>query len=612
MNWLFFAILAYFIAAIVSVLDKVILNVAIPKPLTYAAWVGIFGIYGLILVPFGFHLGPLIQAPILLFLSVGSGAIFIFGLYFLFSAISLNEVSRIGPLFGALTAIWTLIFSRLLLAERLDNIHLIAFFLLLFGGIVISLKFQDIKSLSPKSVILSLVGSALFAFSFVLIKIAYERTEFLNAFVMGRMGEVLAGILLFCFSFEKHQAETRYYLRSLPKKSLGLFVANKTLAGVFFLLQNYAVFLGSAALVQALSGLRYAFLLLLTMFLSFRFPRLLFEKISCKAIAVKAVAIALIILGLTLLAFSERPADLAPGLKTFGVTFSKKAAIALGLDWQKTYLAVLDELGAKKLRLAVYWDELEGESGQYDFSDLDWQVNEAEKRRAKIILAVGERLPRWPECHIPKWAENLPEKERQLKILDYIEVVVKRYKKSPIIEYWQVENEPFLPRFGICPAFDSQFLDEELALVRALDERPVIVSDSGELSVWLAAARRADVFGTTMYRTIWSPKLPGDGYLDYPLPPSFFHLKANLIKYFAGAKDIIVVELQAEPWGPKAVWEMSPAERDVSLSSRQFKENIAYAREVGFKEAYLWGAEWWYWEKLNGRPEFWELAKTLF
>ncbi|MBI4991599.1 MAG: beta-galactosidase [Candidatus Harrisonbacteria bacterium] len=326
---------------------------------------------------------------------------------------------------------------------------------------------------------------------------------------------------------------------------------------------------------------------------------------------IKGAAILLIVSWLIILFFIQKPADLTPGLKTFGVTFSKQAAESFGLDWQEAFRAILDDLGAKNLRLSVYWTETEPSEGQYDFSILDWQLKEAERRGVKIIVAVGQRLPRWPECHIPDWAKNLPTEERRERLLKLIDVVVNRYKSLSAIKYWQVENEPFLIGFGECLPFDKKFLDKEIAFVRSLDSRLIIVSDSGELSLWLQAARRADIFGTTMYRSVWSNKIPG-GYLRYPLPPSFFYLKANLIKYFASTKNIIVTELQAEPWGPKQIKEMAPMERDTSLSLEKFKANIEYARQVGFREAYLWGAEWWLWEKMSGRPEFWEYAKSLF
>lgn len=321
---------------------------------------------------------------------------------------------------------------------------------------------------------------------------------------------------------------------------------------------------------------------------------------------------AFLIIAVVLIFIFGLRADLAPGLENFGVTFSRLATADFGLDWKKTYSDILDDLKVRNLRLAAYWTEIEKGQGQYSFADLDWQVAEAEKRGAKIILAIGQRLPRWPECHIPEWAENLPEKERQERLLKVIELIVNRYKSLSAVRYWQVENEPFLATFGHCPPLDKNLLDKELALVRSLDSRPVIVTDSGELNLWLEAAKRADIFGTTMYRIIWSPQIPGGGYFQYPFPSVFYRFKAVLVKYFAGAKDIVGVELQAEPWGPKPIREMLPEERDKSLSLEQFKNNIEYAKAVGFREQYLWGVEWWYWEKLNGRPEFWEYAKTLF
>lgn len=611
MSWLFYAILAYFIAAVVSALDKVILTRAIPSPRLYAAWVGIFGVYGLLLIPFGFRLSPLIQAPALLLMSLASGAVFVVGLYFLYSAIQRSEVSRISPLFGALVTIFTLIVSSIFLVERLDNLEIFAFLLLLAGGALISIKILDLKSLNKDVVIFSGIGAFLFAASFVLIKSVYLRTEFLNGFVAGRAGEVLAGILFLLSARNKEVLSIRTYLRSISNQSAGLFLLNKSLAGVFFLLQNYAVFLGSVVLVQALSGIQYVFLIFLAAFLSFKYPAILVEKFTKKSILVKAVSITLISFGLLVLAFREKPTDLAPGLRDFGVTFSKFRAEEFGLDWQRAYIAMLDDLGARKIRLSAYWTDLEPKRDAISFLNLDWQIAEAERRDAEIILAVGQRLPRWPECHIPDWAWDLPEEERQRELLEIVKQTIIRYRDNPRIKYWQVENEPFLPGFGICPPFNKEFLDEEIELVKSLDRRPIIVSDSGELSIWLQAARRADIFGTTMYRIIWSDRLPGSGYLRYPVPPSFFHAKANLIKYFAGTKDIIVTELQAEPWGPKMAYEMPVSERDKSLSFEQFQDNIAYAREVGFRESYLWGVEWWLWERDNGRPEFWEYAKTL-
>lgn len=303
---------------------------------------------------------------------------------------------------------------------------------------------------------------------------------------------------------------------------------------------------------------------------------------------------------------------------SFGVTFSSKFAKQMGLDWKETYLAVLNDMGAKNLRIPVYWDEVEKEEGKYFFEDTDWMINEAEKRGVKIILVLGRKLPRWPECFEPEWVQNQKssldfaqdKNIKNQKLLNYISEVIKKYKNSQAVWAWQVENEPFLPKFGECPKFDRKFLDEEIDLVKSLDTKPVIISDSGELSVWFEAARRADVLGTTMYRIVWDKRF---GYIKYPIPAAYFRIKTNLVKLFTGIKKIIVVELQAEPWGPKMLYESSLEEQEKSMNFEQFRKNIEYARETKFSEYYLWGAEWWYWLKeKHNKPEIWDEAKKLF
>jgi hypothetical protein len=137
------------------------------------------------------------------------------------------------------------------------------------------------------------------------------------------------------------------------------------------------------------------------------------------------------------------------------------------------------------------------------------------------------------------------------------------------------------------------------------------VTDSGELSVWFLAAKRADIFGATMYRDTFSKWL--DSYIHYPITPSFFRVKRNLASLIAHPDKWIVIELQAEPWSKQAFQDVSQEERDITMSPEKFDEIIEFARLTGFKEYYLWGVEWWYWEKTkHDRPVFWDKAKLLF
>ncbi|NTW22461.1 hypothetical protein HGA34_02855 [Candidatus Falkowbacteria bacterium] len=297
---------------------------------------------------------------------------------------------------------------------------------------------------------------------------------------------------------------------------------------------------------------------------------------------------------------------------SYGATFSPKHARALGLDWQKTFLAANDDLKIKNWRLSAYWDEVEPANGQSSWEELDWLLDQSGSRSNNVILAVGARLPRWPECHLPDWTKGLTKSEREEKILNYIAQVVNRYKDNPSIVAWQVENEPFLSHFGECPELDPDFLDQEIALVRHMvPGKPIVVTDSGELSFWIPAARRADIFGTTMYRDTYSSFL--NSYVHYPITPGFFRAKRNLASLFAKPKNWIVIELQAEPWAPVPYQNVSQAERDKTMSPQKFTEILDFAQQAGFREFYLWGVEWWYWEKTtNNRPDFWQEAKALY
>lgn len=292
-----------------------------------------------------------------------------------------------------------------------------------------------------------------------------------------------------------------------------------------------------------------------------------------------------------------------------GVTFSMRYASDIGLDWRAAYVATLDDLGAKKIRIPAYWDLVEPQDGKYDFADLDWQIEEAEKRNAEIILAVGQKVPRWPECFVPEYLKN-DDTKRKEKLVEFVHVVVERYKNAKAVKYWQIENEPFL-KFGVCPDLDATLLDREIAEARKTDpSRKIIVTDSGELSLWAQAASRADIFGTTMYRTIYSAKY---GFYTYPIGPRFFQFKYWMNKFFVGQDNAIVIELQAEPW--IAGWTTNqPLEKQFeSMNVSKLQENVTFAKQVGFPEIYLWGVEWWYWLKIHqNHPELWDTAKTLF
>lgn len=296
----------------------------------------------------------------------------------------------------------------------------------------------------------------------------------------------------------------------------------------------------------------------------------------------------------------------------YGMSFNTMYARELGLDWQDTYDAILDDLGVRHLRLAAHWPMTEPSPGNYNFAELDYQIDRAEEVGAEVILAVGRRLPRWPECHIPQWARQLPWEEKQEHVSSYIEQVVERYKDRSHITYWQVENEPFLEVFAFehCGPLDEDFLYQEIDLVRSLDSsRPILVTDSGNLGLWSGAYQAGDVFGTSVYIHFWNPEL---GQFRTVLPPFVYRVKDRVMRLLYGAQETMLIELAAEPWLLEPIVDVPLSVQFQRMDLRKIQDSVDYAKRTRYEKQYLWGGEWWYWLQLQGETEIWEWAQTLY
>ncbi len=299
-----------------------------------------------------------------------------------------------------------------------------------------------------------------------------------------------------------------------------------------------------------------------------------------------------------------------PSLPTkFGVTFSTKYSKELGLDWRAVYVATLDDLAVKHYRIPVYWDEVESVQGEYELDDIRWMLNEAEGRDAKVTLAIGNRVPRWPECHPPDWTTNLPPQQFEQAETKLVERLVDEFKGHPALKRWQVENEPLFDVFGECAPSNEDHLRSLVKRVQELDPaHPVMITDSGELSSWFTTAGIGDVLGISMYRVTWNSFW---GYFYYPLPPSHYTAKARLIKPLVD--EIIISELQVEPWPPGPITITPLEEQFRSMSPERVLSNVDYARRTGFREVLLWGVEWWYWlREIHGDSRLWEAGRTVF
>lgn len=327
----------------------------------------------------------------------------------------------------------------------------------------------------------------------------------------------------------------------------------------------------------------------------------------------KKILLGLLVLFLLALAFGYYLAyKPVPETITYGMSFSTPYARELGLNWREAYDAQLNDLKIRHLRLAAHWPMVEPRDGDYNFVELDYQIRRAEEVGAEVVLAVGRRLPRWPECHIPDWVRDEEVQVQREQLLAYIEEVVNRYKDSPAVKTWQVENEPYLKVFAFehCGELDQELLDAEIALVRELDpSRPILVTDSGNLGTWKGAYERGDLFGTSVYVYFWNPEL---GQFRTVLPPFAYRVKEKLISLVYGKKPTVLIELSAEPWLIAPVIETDIDIQFTRMDVHKFNDILSYARDTRYDKQYLWGGEWWYWLKLRGHPEMWERGRLLY
>jgi len=299
---------------------------------------------------------------------------------------------------------------------------------------------------------------------------------------------------------------------------------------------------------------------------------------------------------------------------TYGATFIPDYAESLGLNPKQTMTALLN-IGVRQFRLTSYWSDIQPTKGTYNFSMLDWEFNQANKYHAKIILTVGLRQPRWPECHPPNWintSAKLSSWEPQL--FTFMSKVINRYKNNPALEAWQLENEYFLKGFGDCTNYSRSRLVSEYALLQTLDpHHPIIVGRSNNALGFPIGKPQPDFFGISVYKRVWNTHFV-QRYLEYPFPGWFYGFLAGTQKIYSG-KNMIIDELQAEAWPPngQSITTTPLKIQDESMNSTRLKNRFLYAKKTGMKDAILWGAEYWYYRKeILHDPGMWNVAKEEF
>lgn len=304
MSFILLALVAHFGNGLVFIVDKGLLSAGgkISEPLRLAFYSGLVSAAAIVLLPFAW------AAPngFVLTWSTVAGCLFIAALWFFFSALKDDEPSRVVPLIGSAVPLWTLLIATTLLGESLSGRHLLAICFLVGGGLVLSLRLRQARGLSGKTIGHIVLGGAAFAAYFVVVKYIYDNfTPFLAAFAYSRVmvgvaALVVLGPLVLWASPAQRRKKVSQGRRNQSFTAVAFF-GSKVLSTGAFLLQNYAISIGSVTIVNALQGTQYLFVLLLAAAVSIWFPKLFKEELTRVALSQKLSGIILVSIGLGLL-----------------------------------------------------------------------------------------------------------------------------------------------------------------------------------------------------------------------------------------------------------------------------------------------------------------------
>lgn len=294
MNWLFFALLAPLIYAIVVDIDKFILEKQIPDyrglPIYSAIMAGIFGSFLWVINGF----------PVLNFqdtvLVLTTGMLTLWGSAFYFKALSSQEASNITILFQS-QPVMTLILAYLFLRETITGFQFLGFFLILAATIGISINKKQSRFKLSSALVLILLSNLFWAISSVVFKFVSETSSFSKMISYESWGLALGGLILYTF-FPSFSRAFKGIQKSLPKTILTLIFFNEGgfLIGRFF--GYLAISLGPVSLVNVVGGTQVFFSILFGYLLTKIAPKVFKENISSESLSKKIFLAGAVLLGL--------------------------------------------------------------------------------------------------------------------------------------------------------------------------------------------------------------------------------------------------------------------------------------------------------------------------
>ena len=311
------------------------------------------------------------------------------------------------------------------------------------------------------------------------------------------------------------------------------------------------------------------------------------------------------------------PASTAPP-PLAGFSFSPITSQDADRDPAQDLARLLDATNPDLVRLPVYWELVQPTPRTLDFSSVDSLLdvvarhNATAERQTRVVLTIGARNFLYPELHQPAWAGERSQPwigiaQSRFAYRRYFDTSIKRYRSSPLLYAWQVENEP-LDVVSNELTGDDQISREQLAWeiaeVHRLDPwhkaatttyngvnttvdmlellAPQLVTHMGTVGHPEAALQVGDALGLDVY--VDGPSVPLRDLTSVDLRSKW---KQQTVSFWAGrahamGKDVWLAEMQAQPWDSSGTF----APEDLVESAIDY-------RQEPLQVVLMWGVETW-------------------
>lgn len=308
MTWIILATVAQFLNAAVAVVDKYLVTDErrMPRPFVYAYYTCLATAFWLLIYPLGFipffaDLGTpsllRVQLPTLevVALSFFSAYTFFMAIVSLYGSLKRAETSDVMPVVGAVSAIVSFGLSYLFLDASYSHNYIWGVVLLATGTFAVSsLRF------SANIALASIHSGLFFALHYIAMKGIFITTNFDDGFFWSRIALVLFAL---SWLLVPNYLDLIREQRKKTTRNTGFLVfGNKLLAGVAAFMLLKATDWGDVAVVQSLDGVKFVFILLITIILARWIPRSVRENHhGWKVVAQKLVYVVIICVGYSVL-----------------------------------------------------------------------------------------------------------------------------------------------------------------------------------------------------------------------------------------------------------------------------------------------------------------------